>query len=180
MVNRTKKAIVDGFNRLIKENDFKKISVGMIMKVAGVSRSTFYRHFKDKYDVMNEIYKNLLDYYVDPQRSSNYRELCFHLFSYAHDNLKIFKNALDSTGYNSFGNFIYAYSYETALAITKSNRDGQGFTPVEELQVDVFCNGICAVYKNMVQQRYKITAAEAADALYEMMPESLKYYWWKA
>jgi len=179
MVNRTKKAIVDGFNRLIKENDFKKISVDMIMKVAGVSRSTFYRHFKDKYEVMNEIYKNLLDYYVDPARSSNYRELCYHLFSYGLDNLKIFKNALDSTGFNSFGNFIYEYSYETALAITKDNRNGQGFTPVEELQVDVFCNGICAVYRNLVHQRYQISAEEAADALYEMMPESLKHYWWK-
>lgn len=179
MINRTKNAIVDGFNRLIKENDFHKISVDMIMKVAGVSRSTFYRHFKDKYDVMNEIYKNLLDYYVDPKQSSNYRELCFHLFSYAQDNLKIFKNALDSTGFNSFGNFIYEYSYETALAITKSHRDGKGFTPIEELQVDIFCNGICAVYKNMVNQRYNINPSDAADALYEMMPESLKHCWWK-
>ena len=82
-------------------------------------------------------------------------------------------------GFNSFSNYIYDYPYEKALAITKSNRDGQGFTPVEELQVDVFCNGICAVYKNMVAQRYKISASEAADALYEMMPESLKHYWWK-
>ena len=35
-----------------------------------------------------------------------------------------------------------------------------------------------AVYKNMVHQRYKINASDAADALYEMMPESLKHYWW--
>lgn len=53
------------------------------------------------------------------------------------------------------------------------------YTAIVELQVDVFCNGICAVYKNMAQQRYKISTAEAADALYEMMPESLKHYWWK-
>ena len=178
MVNRTKKAIIDGFNRLIGEHDFQKISVDMIMKVAGVSRSTFYRHFHDKYEVMNETYKNLLDYYTDPANSSNYRDLCYHLFSYARDNLKIFKNALDSKGFNSFGNFIYEYSYEKALAITKANRDGEGFTPVEELQVDIFCNGICAVYQKIVQQKYDIDPSDAADALYEMMPASLKYYWW--
>ena len=154
------------------ENDFHKISVEMIMEKATVSRSTFYRYFKDKYDVMNANYKNLLDYYVSPEHSSNYRDLCYHLFKYGQENLMMFKNALNSTGFNSFRNFIYEYSYETALAITQSNRNGAGFTPVEELQVDVFCNGICAVYKNMVYQRYEINPSDAADALYEMMPAS--------
>lgn len=92
---------------------------------------------------MNETYKNLLDYYADPANSSNYKDLCYHLFSYA-----------------------------------KANRDGEGFTPVEELQVDIFCNGICAVYQKIVQQKYDIDPSDAADALYEMMPASLKYYWW--
>ena len=179
MVNRTLRAIIGAFNRLIVEHDFQKISVEMIMKEAAVSRSTFYRYFKDKYDVMNANFKNLLDYYVSPEQSKNYRDLCRHLFLYGQENLKVFKRALESTGFNSFSNFIYEYSYKTALDITRANRNGAGFTPVEELQVDVFCNGICAVYRNMVGQRYRIDASAAADALYEMMPESLKHYWWK-
>ena len=80
MVSKTYHAIIDGFNRLIKDFDFNKISVDMIMKKAGVSRSTFYRYFKDKYEVMNANFKNLLDYYAAPERSENYRDLCFHLF----------------------------------------------------------------------------------------------------
>ncbi len=179
MITKTYNAIIDAFNRLISERDFNKISVEMIMNKANVSRATFYRYFKDKYDVMNANYKNLLDYFIDPAKSSNYRELCFHLFEYGQKNLSIFKNALNSTGFNSFSNYIYNYSYEKALAITKANRNGEGFTPAEELQVDVFCNGICAVYKNMAHHRYNLSAAEAADALYEMMPESLKHYWWQ-
>jgi len=178
MVNRTLNAIISGFNRLISEVDFHKISVEMIMKESGVSRSTFYRYFRDKYDVMNANFKNILDYYVAPGRCSNYRDLCFHMFSYAQDNLKAFKRALDSTGFNSLSNFIYEYAYETALKITKHNRGGEGFTPAEELQVDVFCNGICAVYRNIANQRYKIDPSVAADALYEMMPASLKHLWW--
>ena len=47
MVNRTANAILSGFNRLIEEFDFQKISVEMIMREADVSRSTFYRYFKD-------------------------------------------------------------------------------------------------------------------------------------
>jgi len=179
VANRTMSAIMTAFNRLIVQHDFQKISVEMIMKEASVSRSTFYRYFKDKYEVMNTNFKYLLDYYGAPERSKNYRDLCYHLFEYALDNLKIFRRAMESTGFNSFSNFIYEYSYQTALTITKLNRNGMGFSPAEELQVDIFCNGICAVYKNLVYQRYKIDASTAADALYEMMPESLKHYWWK-
>lgn len=178
MVSRTYNTIINAFMMLIEENEFSRISVDMIMKRATVSRSTFYRYFKDKYDVMNATYKNLLDYYVDPEKSSSYRDLCYHLFKYGQENLGAFRNALDSTGFNSFSNYIYQYSYETALAITRANRDGQGFTPKEELQADIFCNGICAVYKKIVYKSYTLNPMDAADALYEMMPESLKHYWW--
>ena len=178
MLDRTAAAILNAFNRLITEHNFQKISVDMIVAEAAVSRSTFYRYFKDKYEVMNANFKNVLDYYVAPERSQNYRDLCFHLFAHGQTHLNIFRRAMESTGFNSFSNFIYEYSYKTALAITKSNRNGEGFTPAEEVQVDVFCNGICAVYKKLICQRYQIDASQAADALYEMMPESLKHYWW--
>ena len=110
MVSRTAKSILDGFNHLITETDFHKITVDMIMKAADVSRATFYRYFKDKYDVMNANFKNLLDYYVSPDQSSNYRDLCFHLFEYGLDHLQVFRKAMESTGFNSFSNFIYEYS----------------------------------------------------------------------
>lgn len=178
MVNRTLNAIIDGFNRLISKTDFNKITVDMIMRESSVSRSTFYRYFKDKYEVMNANYKMALDYYIRPEHSKNYRDLCYHLFDHGQRNLKIFRRALESTGFNSLSNFIYEYSYATALEITRINRGGKGFSPVEELQVDVFCNGICAVYRNIANQRYKIDPSVAADALFEMMPESLKHMWW--
>lgn len=180
MGNRTAQAILSAFNRLIAGNDFMKISVDMIMAEADVSRSTFYRHFKDKYDVMNANYQQIFDYYAAPEHSRSYRDVCYHLFKYAQEHMVLFRRALDSKGFNSFSNFICSYSYDVALQITRLSRGGEGFTPAEELQVDVFCNGICAVFRNMVSRDYALDAAAAADALYEMMPGSLKHYWWPA
>lgn len=177
-MNRTESAIINAFNSLIEKQEFSKISVDMILETADVSRSTFYRYFKDKYEVMNANYKHLLDYFVAPERSSGYRDLIFQLFDFAKDHARLFKNAMESTGFNSFSNFVYEYSYKIALEITRLNRGGEGFSQVEEMQVDIFCNGLCAVLRNIVNQRYKVSSSEAADALYEMMPESLKYYWW--
>ncbi len=178
MVARTQKAIVEAFNTLIYKYDFEKISVDMIIREADISRSTFYRYFRDKYEVMNVNYKNLLDYYVSPKRCKNYRDLYYHLFKTAQESWKYLENAFSSTGINSFSNYIYEYSYEAALSITKTNRGGRGFTPTEELQFDVFCYGVSEMYKHWIFGKYTISASEAADALYEMMPESLKHYWW--
>ena len=125
----TQRRIRDAVFACMAHTDMDKIRVSAVIRIAHVSRSTFYRYFKDKYEVMNANFKILLDYYVAPERSKNYRDLCYHLFEYAQDNLKVFRRALESTGFNSFSNFIYEYSYQTALAITRSNRNGSGFTP---------------------------------------------------
>ncbi|MBR6528566.1 MAG: TetR family transcriptional regulator [Firmicutes bacterium] len=179
MVTRTYYSIILSFNMLLEENDFDKITVEMIIKKAGVGRSTFYRYFKDKYDVMNSNYKILISYLSNNNQCSNYKELLFLIFETAHKHVSTLKKSLNSNGFNSFSNYVYEHSYEQVLNITKQNRNGEGFTPIEELQIDVFARGICASFYNIAQQKYKVNSLEAADALFEMMPESLKYYWWK-
>lgn len=179
MIERTKNAIVDAFNELITNHDFDKLTVTDIAKKAGVSKATFYRYFKDKYDVMNYNYMRLLDYYAAPERCHNYEELYYNLFFAARESWQYLRNAFNSTGANCFSYYIYQYSYEIAEQITKSNRDGQGFSSSERLQFDVFCKGISYMYENWIFGGYDISAEDAAKALYAMMPETLKYYWWK-
>lgn len=52
----TKGIIVEAMNQLLKEQKFEKITVQNIIDRAHCSRGTFYRHFKDKYDIMNYFY----------------------------------------------------------------------------------------------------------------------------
>lgn len=57
----TKQHITDSFNALFRKYPLEKITVNMIIENAGVSKSTFYRYFLDKFDVMNYNYKRVLD-----------------------------------------------------------------------------------------------------------------------
>lgn len=52
MENKTKDIILEAFNSLIEKKAFDKITVQMILDEAGIGRATFYRYFKDKYDMM--------------------------------------------------------------------------------------------------------------------------------
>ena len=58
---KTDKMIKDAFLELINTMDFEKISVTNITQMAKISRSTFYLHYEDKYDLLEQIEDEILD-----------------------------------------------------------------------------------------------------------------------
>ncbi|MGL4662880.1 MAG: TetR/AcrR family transcriptional regulator [Culicoidibacterales bacterium] len=60
-VIKTKKAIHDAFLLLIKTKEYEKITVQDIAKEAMINRNTFYLHYVDKFDLMEQTWK----YYFD-------------------------------------------------------------------------------------------------------------------
>jgi AcrR family transcriptional regulator len=51
--NRTQKLIIEAFLELISEKNFSSISINDICERSMIHRSTFYRHFTDKYELFN-------------------------------------------------------------------------------------------------------------------------------
>jgi AcrR family transcriptional regulator len=60
MIERTKEKIQNSFLQLLKEQPFMKVSVRDITAVAAINRGTFYLHYVDKYDLLDQIEGNLL------------------------------------------------------------------------------------------------------------------------
>lgn len=58
---RTRTLIEEAFLELMKEKPYMKISVREITERADVNRSTFYSHYQDIYDLMEQIEGNVLD-----------------------------------------------------------------------------------------------------------------------
>ncbi|MCQ6560568.1 TetR family transcriptional regulator [Paenibacillus mendelii] len=56
--------IVIAFLDLLDKSPFDKISVSQIVKKAGISRSTFYLHFLDKYDLMDKLTEHITDEFL--------------------------------------------------------------------------------------------------------------------
>ena len=57
---RTRKAIVDSFVDLLEIQDFTSITISQIAEVAMINRATFYRHFLDKYDLLEKSIQEIL------------------------------------------------------------------------------------------------------------------------
>jgi len=59
--NITKKALAQALKGLMAEQPFSKISVGDICEECGMSRKSFYYHFKDKYDLTDYYFKQFFE-----------------------------------------------------------------------------------------------------------------------
>lgn len=58
---KTKRTIENAMVQLLMEQPFDKISTVKLVEKAGISRSSFYTHYKDKYDMI-EHYQQAIPY----------------------------------------------------------------------------------------------------------------------
>lgn len=52
---RTRSLLIDAFNQLIRTKNFEQITVKDITELATVNRATFYAHFIDKFELLDEV-----------------------------------------------------------------------------------------------------------------------------
>lgn len=80
---KAEEAILQAFFSLLEEFSFDQISVSQIIATAKINRSTFYRHYQDKYDIVETIQKSALpitNKILQPffGESKNFLEILFH------------------------------------------------------------------------------------------------------
>lgn len=57
---KAEEAILQAFFTLLEDFSFDQITVSQIIDTANINRSTFYRHYQDKYDILEKIQKSAL------------------------------------------------------------------------------------------------------------------------
>ena len=83
-----KENIINAFLRLLAVKDIEGLSVKDIVHQAAVSRSTFYLHFTDKYELMEEVRRTLNDRFLSfynteqPWDRPVTVHICHHIFNY--------------------------------------------------------------------------------------------------
>ena len=84
---RTRNLIKNAFLELVKEKDFESISVTDISQKATINRSTFYSHFVDKYELLEEListeFQELVNHGINDNEvldKENLKKLVYLLF----------------------------------------------------------------------------------------------------
>ena len=93
---KTEKQIETSLLQLMKEHTFETISIRQLIDLAEVNRSTFYRHYLDKYDLLEKIEDSLLGdlqaYYQEARESACLFKLekDFKVADYIHEKQNLF------------------------------------------------------------------------------------------
>ena len=58
---KTKKALFDALGRLLREKGFDKITISDLVKAAGITRKTFYNHYQDKIELVQDYQQGLIE-----------------------------------------------------------------------------------------------------------------------
>lgn len=75
-----KSYIIEAFLLLLKQKNYTDITIKEITTKAGVNRSTYYRNFNSKEDIIKAFYKTLLEQSISTQ-SQNLESHLLHIFN---------------------------------------------------------------------------------------------------
>ncbi len=122
----TKQAIMDGFIELSKQMPIDKITVKKVTDYIGITRNTFYYHYQDIYDLLDEIVvtkaKKLFVLDADNLQDSWKSNLRF-MGQYAKKNENFIRNLYQSMGRDAFGDRLVDICYESILKTAESHLD---------------------------------------------------------
>lgn len=104
---KNKLAIADAMKRLMRTTPIEKITTDRILQNAGVSRRSFYRYFKDKFDLLEWIYNYDFCRFVDVRPEKSIWEYYPEILRSLRADPEFFGNAFSYTGQNSFRAFCF-------------------------------------------------------------------------
>ena len=104
---QNKLAIAEAMKALMRTMPIEKITTKEILEKAGVSRRSFYRYFKDKYDLVEWIYDYDFCRFVDVRPEKSIWEYYPDILRSLRADPEFYCNAFVFTGQNSFRAFCF-------------------------------------------------------------------------
>ena len=101
----TKLALASAMQRLMTEQPFERITVSDICAACGMSRKSFYYHFRDKYDLVGWIFEAQFVVRNRERSFSSSWQFFDALCSYFYANRAFYVNAFAMRGQNSFAEY---------------------------------------------------------------------------
>lgn len=161
-------------DELLAEKPLDKISTSEIIERSGLSRGTFYKHFRDKYELANW---RILDFMEKAWESgfsseSDINTAMRDFVLFLDNNKDTFKKILEYEGQNSFEEYFTDYSIEVAREFAESsNRE---FTQQDAAIISYHVAGELEVLREWAQDDGHLSAEDAVEVINICRSESVR------
>ncbi|MBQ7307092.1 MAG: TetR/AcrR family transcriptional regulator C-terminal domain-containing protein [Clostridia bacterium] len=149
--NITKKAMAKAFKKLLQKKSFTSITITDICQNCGMNRKSFYYHFKDKYDLVNWIFKTeFLD--VLKKEKLTYNEYISlknleHLVEFFYKDRFFYKKVFQIEGQNSFNEYFRSLCYPLLVERLKKIFETEQIT---QFQVNFYADAVMCSIKRWI------------------------------
>ncbi|SER45274.1 TetR/AcrR family transcriptional regulator C-terminal domain-containing protein [Lachnobacterium bovis] len=157
----------------MKTTSVDNITVKQIVKECGLSRQTFYRHFIDKYDLINWYFDLLLEQsFKEMGDGETIREGLVKKFTYIREESLFFTMAFKVDQQNNLKehDFIMIYEFYCRLIREKTNA-----IPDERIRkiLEMYCSSSIYMTVKWVLKGMKESESELADLMIGAMPREI-------
>ena len=171
--------LAESFREIAKNKAADKITVQDIIENCGYSKTTFYRSFKDKYDLMAWDYIKRHEKIMSQTKNSDYEWKTTliegaQLFDEQREYLK--NLLLHTNGLDSFSRNMKIVHFES---LKKCVLDASGMKELDvktEMYVRCYCQGTVDLICDWIMGMYDVSPDELAEVFEKTLPEPLHEY----
>lgn len=174
--DETKYVFAQAIKDLIKTRPLDKIAVTDIVSKAGMTRQTFYRYFKDKYDLVNWYFEKLvLKSFRQMDCGGSLEEALQLKFEFIQSEHAFFKEAFQSNDYNNLIHYDFDCIYHFYKKIIEDNTQQQLSLDLSFL-LTMYCKGSIDMTVDWILDDMPIDIYHIVSLLIEAIPIRLRPY----
>lgn len=166
-MNRTVRDFENALESLLKTKQFEKITVDQICEEALLHRSSFYRYFHDKYDLLEHLMNNRIKQVIDASPTED--KMIDEIANYINDNKDIYRHLSGDNSSSTLHVEIMRILSEVILEQSKQKPTKSELlrrvqdSKYPELEASALSGAIMGIYYWWQMHNYKVLTSEVID-----------------
>ena len=170
MSDLTKQALIASFKKLLETEPFDKITISDITNDCGLSRQTFYYHFRDIFDMIRWIYNSeSLNEIGGRGGYGTWQDKIRELFDYTLNNKSLILGTFNSKCRNDLVGYYMDVSIRKISDIVEMKSDGDIAEKDEKLIASVYAYAFVGIMVDWISDGMKESSEEMVDRVYKIV-----------
>ena len=170
MSDRTKQALIASFKKLLETEPFDKITISDIANDCGLSRQTFYYHFRDIFDMIRWIYNSeSLNEIGGRGGYGTWQDKIRELFDYTLNNKSLILGTFNSKCRNDLVGYYMDVSIRKISDIVEMKSDGDIAEKDKKFIASVYAYAFVGIMVDWISDEMKESSEEMVDRVYKIV-----------
>ena len=170
MSDLTKQALIASFKKLLETEPFDKITISDITNDCGLSRQTFYYHFRDIFDMIRWIYNSeSLNEIGGRGGYGTWQDKIRELFDYTLNNKSLILGTFNSKCRNDLVGYYMDVSIRKISDIVEMKSDGDITEKDKKFIASVYAYAFVGIMVDWISDGMKESSEEMVDRVYKIV-----------